>query len=150
MTDNDEAASQAFPGLTLFTNKVPTIIVGLGLMAPLKDADGVTVSTYGTPLTITNGKADEYAVITTSNNYGASTATEVMQADEQYSLYRFSTVLTDIKLFVPEAVTNAINHVPAEQTSGTDHWYNLQGVCLHGKPALKGIYLHNGKKVVVR
>lgn len=150
MTDNDEAASQAFPGLTLFTNKVPTIIVGLGLMAPLKDADGVTVSTYGTPLTITNGKADEYAVITTSNNYGASTATEVMQADERYSLYRFSTVLTDIKLFVPEAVANAINHVPAEQTSGTDRWYNLQGVCLHGQPALKGIYLHNGKKVVVR
>ena len=29
-------------------------------------------------------------------------------------------------------------------------WYTLQGVRLNGKPALRGVYLHNGKAVVVR
>lgn len=31
-----------------------------------------------------------------------------------------------------------------------DTWYTLQGIRLAEKPTLKGIYIHNGKKVVVR
>ena len=33
--------------------------------------------------------------------------------------------------------------------NGADEWYDLQGRKLSGKPTQKGIYIHNGKKVVV-
>ena len=32
----------------------------------------------------------------------------------------------------------------------TDGWYTLSGVKLNGKPATKGVYLYNGKKVVIK
>ena len=31
-----------------------------------------------------------------------------------------------------------------------DNWYDLQGRHLSGKPTIKGVYIHQGKKVVVR
>jgi hypothetical protein len=32
----------------------------------------------------------------------------------------------------------------------SDSWYDLQGRRLSGKPARKGLYLQNGKKVVMK
>ena len=32
----------------------------------------------------------------------------------------------------------------------SDEWYDLQGRKLEGKPTQKGIYINNGKKVVVK
>ena len=29
-------------------------------------------------------------------------------------------------------------------------WYTLQGVKLFGRPNLPGVYIHNGKKILVR
>jgi hypothetical protein len=29
-------------------------------------------------------------------------------------------------------------------------WYNLQGVKLNGVPTVPGIYIHNGRKVVIK
>ncbi len=34
--------------------------------------------------------------------------------------------------------------------SGNDIWYSLEGRRLQGKPTVKGIYIHNGRKVVVK
>lgn len=34
--------------------------------------------------------------------------------------------------------------------ANNDAWYNLQGVRVNGKPTQKGIYIHNGKKIVVK
>ena len=31
-----------------------------------------------------------------------------------------------------------------------DHWYDLQGRKLQGKPTTKGTYYHNGKMVIVK
>ncbi len=35
------------------------------------------------------------------------------------------------------------------QNDDADAWFTLDGIRLNGKPAAKGIYIHNGKKVVV-
>jgi hypothetical protein len=35
------------------------------------------------------------------------------------------------------------------KSQAPDGFYNLQGVKLNGKPARKGIYIRNGKKIVV-
>lgn len=147
-----EAASNAFPGLTLFTNKVPTIVVGYGLMAPLTDANGSTVSLYGEPLKFTDGKADEYAVITTTENYGSKTSKVVIPCDQSYSLYRFSSMITDIRIYAPhtEKKPTGIDVLSGKAFSNSDEaYYTLSGIRVK-KPTAKGVYIYKGKKIVVK
>lgn len=37
-----------------------------------------------------------------------------------------------------------------QQSSDTDAWYSLDGRRLSGKPAKKGMYINNGKKVIIK
>ena len=37
-----------------------------------------------------------------------------------------------------------------DDNSGDGYYYNLQGMRLTQKPTTKGIYIHNGKKIIVR
>lgn len=37
-----------------------------------------------------------------------------------------------------------------EVTFDRDAWYTLEGVQLNGKPTRKGIYVNNGKKVIIK
>lgn len=47
--------------------------------------------------------------------------------------------------------TTALRGVPVEGTHGkSDAWYTLQGRRLSAKPTKPGLYLHNGKKVVIK
>ena len=41
-----------------------------------------------------------------------------------------------------------IRDIDAEETTGD--WYTIQGMRLNGQPKQRGIYIHNGKTVVVR
>ena len=45
--------------------------------------------------------------------------------------------------------TTAISGVNSEEVN-SEEWYDLSGRRLEGKPAKKGVYIHNGKKEVVR
>ncbi len=47
-----------------------------------------------------------------------------------------------------ESEVTGINTVGARAENGA--WYSIQGVQLQGKPATKGIYIHNGKAVIVK
>ena len=38
----------------------------------------------------------------------------------------------------------------ANYTNKTDAWYDLQGRRVSGKPTAKGLYINNGKKVVIK
>lgn len=51
--------------------------------------------------------------------------------------------------FNDEPDTDGIDDIELAD-SGDDAWYTLNGTRLNGKPATKGIYLRNGKKVVVK
>ena len=42
-----------------------------------------------------------------------------------------------------------IQHVETSVASGSDEWYTLYGTRLDGQPTAKGIYIHQGRKVVV-
>ena len=37
-----------------------------------------------------------------------------------------------------------------EMTFDSEAWYTLDGVRLSGKPTKKGLYINNGKKVVIK
>ena len=47
--------------------------------------------------------------------------------------------------------TTGINTIDnGELTDDNAAWYTLNGVRLNGKPAQKGVYIHNGKKIVIK
>ena len=51
----------------------------------------------------------------------------------------------------PDGSTTAINTVTGEQINFVnDAWYTLNGVKLQGMPTEKGVYINNGKKIVIK
>ena len=49
-----------------------------------------------------------------------------------------------------DGVTDGIDTVLTDITSRNGHWYTLQGMRLDGSPSTPGIYIRNGRKVMVR
>jgi hypothetical protein len=45
--------------------------------------------------------------------------------------------------------TNAVFDLNNKEERRNNSWYSLDGVKLDGKPTARGIYIHNGRKVVV-
>jgi hypothetical protein len=56
------------------------------------------------------------------------------------------------RIFIEEAdgTTTAINAVMNEKGANAEGWYTIGGMKLQGAPTQKGIYINNGKKVVVK
>lgn len=53
-----------------------------------------------------------------------------------------------IRATYEEAIVSAVTEVVSEEADGP--WYDLAGKKYDSKPTLKGIYVHNGKKVLVK
>ena len=58
--------------------------------------------------------------------------------------------VTAFDLNVGESVTDITTLNNPDQLSDTQQWYTLQGVRLNGKPTQSGLYIHNGKKILIR
>ena len=95
-----ENANTAIKGINLFTNRVPTFYIGKGLMVPYGG------SNYG-PITLQNTQKGQMAVYTYLNNYGKNTLVTVQSADAVYNLYRYSDMLTNIKVYSPTDMLTA-------------------------------------------
>ena len=56
------------------------------------------------------------------------------------------------RIIVEEAdgSTTAINAVNAEKVNAAEGWYSVDGMKLNAQPTKKGIYINNGKKVVIK
>ena len=56
------------------------------------------------------------------------------------------------RIFVEEAdgSTTSINAVTGETTNSADSWYSVDGMKLNAQPTQKGVYINNGKKVVIK
>ena len=50
--------------------------------------------------------------------------------------------------FAPFSITQ--ENITEKVSSARDGWYDLQGRRLNGTPQRKGIYIHNGKKTVIK
>ena len=57
--------------------------------------------------------------------------------------------LTSFDIDFGEGETTSLNLTPA-LSQGEGAWYTLDGRKLQGKPAAKGLYIHNGKKTVIK
>ena len=60
---------------------------------------------------------------------------------------------TDARVFIeePDGSTTAITIVSNDaQNANAEGWYNINGIRMQSVPTVKGLYIHNGKKVVVK
>lgn len=56
-----------------------------------------------------------------------------------------------IKLnFMSEPVVSGVDNVNAEQRSNDQNWYSIDGRVFREKPVAPGIYINNGKKVIIK
>ncbi|MBQ7511354.1 MAG: hypothetical protein IJU11_01265 [Prevotella sp.] len=143
-------AATAIEGISLFSNKKPTVYLGYGLMAPHLDVDGMTASEYG-DISILSPADGEMAVYTCLRNLDKETAvTAVQPVADVYHLLNYRDILQRIDIYRPIAdddVKDGIDTISAD-CLGDGYFYNLQGVRVE-HPA-KGIYIHYGRKVVVK
>lgn len=51
---------------------------------------------------------------------------------------------------VPEGIADAIKSVNSDKAGDADEWYSVNGVRQNGQPSQSGIYVKNGKKVLVK
>ncbi len=99
--------------------------------------------TGGTVYTLGRGK-ESYI------NFFKYTGTKPLQANKAYYLLPSGNSAKALTLSFDDAESEVtgINTVGAKAENGA--WYSIQGVQLQGKPATKGIYIHNGKAVIVK
>ena len=59
--------------------------------------------------------------------------------------------ITDARLFFGNEETTGVHFINNEKTAiGNDEWYTIDGSTLQSQPTKKGIYIHQGKKVVIK
>lgn len=46
--------------------------------------------------------------------------------------------------------TTAVEHIPAVSTYNNRAWYDLNGCIINSKPSMGGVYLKNGKKIIIQ
>lgn len=68
--------------------------------------------------------------------------------DVAYALYRIDTAITKITVFKPAGSIDAVEAVEAV-VAGDNYWYSIDGVRV-AEPTRPGLYIHNGKKVIVK
>ncbi|MBQ2298885.1 MAG: hypothetical protein II278_05865 [Bacteroidaceae bacterium] len=62
-------------------------------------------------------------------------------------------VTITVRLVSRNGETTAIGEIDTktgEMTFDSEAWYTLDGIRLSGKPSTKGIYINNGRKIVIK
>ena len=121
---------------------------------------GTPVNNKGTDATAANIKAmiGVYTETTLENNwlyikdnhFKYSTGTSNVKPYRAYFRFRdFTDAMHSRSIIIVEDGATGIRLVDGAQADGGD-WYDLSGRRLSGKPASKGVYIQNGKKVVIK
>ncbi|MDE6631875.1 MAG: hypothetical protein K2K23_02640 [Muribaculaceae bacterium] len=67
--------------------------------------------------------------------------------DVTYALYRIDTALMKIVVYQPVGEGDAVEAV--EAVAGDNNWYSIDGIRV-AQPTRPGLYIHNGKKIIVK
>lgn len=124
----------------------------------LDETDFVVVNTIGSygsnsnhPMVATN--EEYYALLAGDDTVLAAkdgVANEDGTYDVTYWLYRIDTALTCLTVYSQVGGTTGINGVNTEaQVEGDGYFYTVDGLRL-AQPTRPGLYIHNGKKIIVR
>ena len=113
--------------------------------------------TYVSPTTIPAADEDYTYIFMQNNNFVASDGTATLKAFRGYFEFGVSVLSPTAYATSPvKSITFDIDGVETgiESIEGFENanegWYDLNGRKLGVKPAAKGIYINNGKKVVIK
>jgi hypothetical protein len=98
--------------------------------------------------TIAEDYADIAAVLMEAIN-----AAKLVQAEEGVSQKAVDDAVAALKAALQaakDAVNDILSAIETAQTKSNDQWYDMKGRKLEGKPTKKGVYVLNGKKVVIK
>lgn len=75
-----------------------------------------------------------------------------LSAYKAFLVYDNATGAKGLTLSIDDENGNAtgIKAVETEVTDHNDQWFTPQGLLLNGQPKTRGIYIHNGKKIVIK
>lgn len=52
-------------------------------------------------------------------------------------------------VLILDSTPDSISDITAKDSDASDPWYTLDGRALNVKPSVKGLYIHNGKKIII-
>jgi len=100
-------------------------------------------------------KANEYFFSTSASKndyyYGSATNSTYMAPLGAYFQVPAGSAARTIEFEEPNGNTTAINVISVDnKIMNTEGWYTVNGMKLEGAPTQKGVYIRNGKKVVIK
>jgi hypothetical protein len=156
-----ESNNKVVPGVTIVPDIVNPVFNGVTINAtepttitPTGDGKVSFIGNYS-PVTLDGGDASSLYLGTNNKLYWPSKNRTMgafrgyfnvnLGGDSQVRAFRLN--------FDGETATGVSlidnGQLTIDNYAGADEWYTLSGMRLSGKPSQKGIYIHNGKKVVV-
>lgn len=166
-------AKTIFAPVEIWSNKTATWYEHIGLMqnATTSNYNNVKINDLGENDVVVVNTIDNYGsdsnhpVVNTTDEYYAQlkgtdyvyTATKDGVLNEAtgtytitYPLYRIQTVLVYVNILSPKGGSDGIENVQNGKlnTAADGAYYTLGGVKI-AKPVAKGVYIHNGKKIVI-
>ena len=170
-TDGNETGEGYFDGLSLFAGQRVSMLYRIGLYNP--DTSGGNYKN----IVVNDLDETDFVVVNYINNYGGNSNHPVVADDDAYyavlagentvysaasdgvlneetglysvthALYRIDTACTNITVFKQN--TAAVEGVEATEVIGDNNWYSIDGVRV-AEPTRPGLYIHNGKKIIVK
>ena len=142
----ENIVSPTFNGVTI-TSTTPTSVVS-------HDNKLKFVGQYN-PYSITDANIDEVILLTNNNKLGYSNNPRTLNC---FRAHFFAPKDGDMSRSVKQYSiefgngqgTTGITEMRSETEITRNGWYTLDGRCLQDKPSAKGVYIMNGKKVIIK
>ena len=95
-------------------------------------------------------ETNDWYIWTDGKPYSAGAAARTIYPLNGYVHFKEATANARIILEEADGSTTAINAVGADKSNAAEGWYSVDGVKLNNQPTQKGVYINNGKKVVIK
>lgn len=116
LTDTSAGFANVLDGITIVgTNRAPEVYIGYGLLTPYTPLSG---SNNYMNFIVNGATAEQYVIYEGWNNYGNGTFSTIQAGDAQFGLYRYDTMLKNIKIYSP-AVSTTISEAGFATFSST-------------------------------
>lgn len=116
--------------------------------ASVTKGDATFIGTYE-PVTLTAGNTKALFLQNNMLNYPATVET-VNAFRGYFTLTSGVPTSAEAKILVDFGDATAISEVKCKMENVEDAWYTVSGMRLNGDPTVKGLYIKNGKKVMVK
>ena len=141
-TTGDNISDPVFEGVTI-TSTTPTAV---------KSDDGnVTFAGQYSPFTIDDTNINSVIMLGANNTLGYSQNNRTLRTFRaHFEVSETANVREFVLDFGDDVATGIVSIHNSQSTMHNDAWYTIDGRKLGSKPTAKGVYVNNGKKIVIK